>query len=95
MLTMLCFMLSLSLSTGTGLYSGCGALVSGNAVKAAVRFFSYDKFKTMLVNDDGKLTAPRSLLAGLLAGSTECVQDLWFCVQKQTADVPITEPSLL
>lgn len=54
-----------------GLYSGCGALVAGNAVKAGVRFFSYDKFKTYLVNKDGKLTGPRSLVAGLGAGMME------------------------
>ena len=47
-----------------GFYSGCGALVAGNAVKAAVRFYSYDKFKAMLVNKDGKLTGPRSLAGG-------------------------------
>lgn len=55
----------------TGLYSGCGALVAGNAVKAGVRFFSYDKFKSYLVNDQGKLTGPRSLVAGLGAGVME------------------------
>ncbi|KAI3625660.1 hypothetical protein CBS9595_001021 [Malassezia furfur] len=38
----------------TGLYSGCGALVAGNALK-------------------GKLSGPRSLLAGLGAGMTEAV----------------------
>ena len=47
-----------------GFYSGCGALVTGNAVKAAVRFYSYDKFKALLVNQDGKLTGPRSLAGG-------------------------------
>lgn len=55
----------------TGLYSGCGALVAGNALKAGVRFFSYDKFKGRLVNQEGKLTGPRSLIAGLGAGMCE------------------------
>lgn len=35
-----------------GFYAGCGALVIGNAVKAGVRFYSYDQFKTLLVNKD-------------------------------------------
>lgn len=35
-----------------GFYPGCGALVTGNAVKAAVRFFSYDQFKKVLVNNE-------------------------------------------
>ncbi|TIB77574.1 hypothetical protein E3Q22_03010 [Wallemia mellicola] len=62
-----------------GLYSGCSALVIGNAVKAGVRFLSYDSFKKSLVDKDeanickGKLTAPRSLLAGLGAGTTEAI----------------------
>ncbi|WFC97930.1 hypothetical protein MYAM1_000650 [Malassezia yamatoensis] len=56
-----------------GLYSGCGALVAGNALKAGVRFLSYDHFKSMLKDNDGKLSGPRSLLAGLGAGMTEAV----------------------
>jgi solute carrier family 25 citrate transporter 1 len=45
--------------------------VAGNAVKAGVRFFSYDQFKLLLVNSEGKMTGPRSLLAGLGAGMME------------------------
>ncbi|KAJ9124141.1 hypothetical protein QFC22_000937 [Naganishia vaughanmartiniae] len=56
-----------------GLYAGCSALVVGNAVKAGVRFLSYDQYKSMLVDADGKLSAPRSLVAGLGAGMTEAV----------------------
>ncbi|KAJ9106076.1 hypothetical protein QFC21_001215 [Naganishia friedmannii] len=79
-----------------GLYAGCSALVIGNAVKAGVRFLSYDQYKSMLVDSDlkprlshlelsltrhhlfaqliqGKLSAPRSLVAGLGAGMTEAV----------------------
>jgi len=56
-----------------GLYSGCSALVIGNGLKAGVRFFSYDKFKKALVDQDGKLTGPRSLLAGLGAGMCEAI----------------------
>ncbi|GAA95915.1 uncharacterized protein L969DRAFT_92053 [Mixia osmundae IAM 14324] len=56
-----------------GLYQGVGALVAGNALKAGVRFYSYDSFKTMLVNDEGKLTGTRSLAAGLGAGMMEAL----------------------
>lgn len=70
-----------------GLYSGCGALVAGNALKvrgsltqAGVRFLSYDHFKSMLKDKDvrglltqGKLSGPRSLLAGLGAGMAEAI----------------------
>jgi len=56
-----------------GLYAGCTALVVGNSVKAGVRFVSYDKFKQVLADKDGKVSAPRSLLAGLGAGMTEAV----------------------
>lgn len=34
-----------------GLYAGCGALVAGNALKAGVRFLSYDEIKSYLVDD--------------------------------------------
>ncbi|KAF9442819.1 mitochondrial tricarboxylate transporter [Macrolepiota fuliginosa MF-IS2] len=57
----------------TGLYSGCSALVIGNAAKAGVRFVSYDYFKHQLADSQGKVSAPRSLLAGLGAGMTEAV----------------------
>ncbi|KAK0532003.1 hypothetical protein OC835_003479 [Tilletia horrida] len=56
-----------------GLYSGCGALVAGNAVKAGVRFLSYDHFKSLLRDKDGRLSGPRSLLAGLGAGMMEAI----------------------
>ncbi|GAA5827746.1 hypothetical protein JCM11251_007652 [Rhodosporidiobolus azoricus] len=56
-----------------GFYSGVGALVAGNSLKAGVRFLSYDRFKQMLVDENGKLSGPRSLLAGLGAGMAEAV----------------------
>ncbi|KZS95447.1 mitochondrial tricarboxylate transporter [Sistotremastrum niveocremeum HHB9708] len=56
-----------------GLYSGCGALVVGNSVKAGVRFLSYDQFKNALADKQGKVSAPRSLLAGLGAGIVESI----------------------
>ncbi|WVN90550.1 uncharacterized protein L203_105789 [Cryptococcus depauperatus CBS 7841] len=56
-----------------GLYAGCSAVVIGNAVKAGVRFTTYDQFKNLLKDDEGKLTAPRSMLAGLGAGMSEAI----------------------
>ncbi|KJA22649.1 hypothetical protein HYPSUDRAFT_1084048 [Hypholoma sublateritium FD-334 SS-4] len=56
-----------------GLYSGCSALVVGNSLKAGVRFVSYDYFKHQLADAEGKVSAPRSLLAGLGAGMTEAI----------------------
>lgn len=35
-----------------GLYAGCTALVTGNAVKAGVRFLSYDQYKSMLRDEE-------------------------------------------
>lgn len=44
-----------------GLYAGCTALVTGNAVKAGVRFLSYDQYKTLLRDEEV------SLCTGLIA----------------------------
>ncbi|KAL1746629.1 mitochondrial carrier domain-containing protein [Schizophyllum fasciatum] len=56
-----------------GLYAGCGALVVGNAAKAGVRFLTYDHLKALLADAEGRVSAPRSLLAGLGAGMAEAV----------------------
>ncbi|KAF8591717.1 mitochondrial tricarboxylate transporter [Ramaria rubella] len=56
-----------------GLYSGCTALVVGNAVKAGVRFLTYDHLKHMLADEKGEVSAPRSLVAGLGAGMAEAI----------------------
>ncbi|OCH84535.1 mitochondrial tricarboxylate transporter [Obba rivulosa] len=50
-----------------GLYSGW------NSVKAGVRFISYDHFKHILADSEGRVSAPRSLLAGLGAGMMEAI----------------------
>lgn len=39
-----------------GFYSGVGALVAGNSLKAGVRFLSYDRFKQLLVDDNMSLS---------------------------------------
>ncbi|THH16216.1 hypothetical protein EW146_g4388 [Bondarzewia mesenterica] len=61
-----------------GLYSGCTALVVGNATKAGVRFVSYDHFKAALADEEvsassQRVSAPRSLVAGLGAGMMEAI----------------------
>ncbi|PVF99306.1 putative CTP1-mitochondrial citrate transporter-member of the mitochondrial carrier family [Serendipita vermifera] len=57
----------------TGLYSGASALIVGNAAKAGVRFLTYDSIKSLLADKDGKVSAPRSLAAGLGAGIMESI----------------------
>lgn len=48
-------------------------MVVGNSIKAGVRFLSYDHFKHMLADPEGKVSAPRSLAAGLGAGMMEAI----------------------
>lgn len=57
----------------SGMYAGCTALVIGNSVKAGVRFVSYERFKQALADKDGKVSAPRSIVAGLGAGMMEAI----------------------
>lgn len=38
-----------------------------------MRFLSYDHFKSLLKDENGKLSGPRSLLSGLGAGMTEAI----------------------
>jgi solute carrier family 25 citrate transporter 1 len=45
-----------------GLYKGCSALVVGNAVKAGVRFLSYDYFKGLLHDSEVRSKLGRELL---------------------------------
>ncbi|PWN32399.1 mitochondrial carrier [Meira miltonrushii] len=55
-----------------GLYAGCSALVTGNALKAGVRFLSYDSIKLAVADSKtGQLSLPRSIAAGFLAGLCE------------------------
>ncbi|CAG8484789.1 2784_t:CDS:2 [Acaulospora morrowiae] len=55
------------------LYKGLSALVIGTAVKAGVRFFTYDQLKVLLQDEQGKLSGPRSMMAGLGAGMVEAI----------------------
>ncbi|UZJ53145.1 hypothetical protein CBS101457_002465 [Exobasidium rhododendri] len=63
---------TLATSGFRGLYAGCSALVTGNAVKAGVRFLSYDSIKLAVADKNtGQLSLPRSVAAGFLAGLCE------------------------
>lgn len=55
----------------SGLYKGMSALVTGTAAKAGIRFLSFEKFKNMLSDADGKLSSGKRMIAGLGAGLTE------------------------
>ena len=46
----------------SGLYSGAGALIAGNALKAGVRFMTYDSIKAFLVDHNGKLSPVNGML---------------------------------
>ncbi|KAK7423829.1 fumarase [Neonectria magnoliae] len=56
---------------GTQWYAGCTTLIIGNSAKAGIRFVAFDQYKRMLVDADGKLSGPRTVLAGFGAGVTE------------------------
>ena len=57
----------------SGLYKGMSALVTGTAAKAGIRFLSFEKFKSLLSDSDGRLSSWRRMMAGLGAGLTEGV----------------------
>ncbi|KAK0738171.1 mitochondrial carrier domain-containing protein [Schizothecium vesticola] len=56
---------------GSQWYAGCTTLIIGNAAKAGIRFVAFDQYKTLLMDADGKLSGPRTVLAGFGAGVTE------------------------
>lgn len=63
-----------------GLYSGCTALVVGNAAKAGVRFVTYDYFKGLLADKEVRL-APISHRASRAhgmnpSGQSQCAEIL-------------------
>lgn len=55
----------------SALYVGCSSLVVGTAAKAAVRFVAFDGFKVMLVDENGRLSPARGVVAGMGAGVCE------------------------
>lgn len=57
-----------------GFYTGCGAVIAGNALKSATRFFTYESIKNMLPRKEGgKLSPLSNLLAGTGAGCIEAI----------------------
>ncbi|KAL2441474.1 Mitochondrial citrate transporter A [Exophiala dermatitidis] len=52
-------------------YTGCTTAIVGNAVKAGVRFMSFDTYKHLLSDADGHISGPRTVAAGFGAGITE------------------------
>lgn len=54
----------------------------GNAVKAGVRFVSYDYFKHLLADPEGKVSAPRSLAGNLESRTCPLCSAQVFYVQR-------------
>ncbi|KIH93352.1 solute carrier family 25 (mitochondrial citrate transporter), member 1 [Sporothrix schenckii 1099-18] len=52
-------------------YAGCTTLIIGNSAKAGIRFVAFDQYKRLLADENGKMTGPRTVLAGFGAGVTE------------------------
>ncbi|KAK4209089.1 mitochondrial carrier domain-containing protein [Rhypophila decipiens] len=52
-------------------YAGCTTLIIGNSAKAGIRFVAFDQYKKLLADSDGKLSGPRTVIAGFGAGVTE------------------------
>ncbi|KAH9949287.1 mitochondrial carrier [Amylocystis lapponica] len=60
--------------TPLALYKGLGAVLSGIVPKMAIRFASFEKYKSLLANKEtGKTSVGNIFLAGLGAGTTEAV----------------------
>lgn len=57
----------------SGIYTGCSTLIAGTALKAGVRFLAFDSIKAQLVDEKGKLSAGRGILAGMTAGAVESI----------------------
>ncbi|KAM0335698.1 hypothetical protein ACHAQA_000748 [Verticillium albo-atrum] len=56
-----------------GVYTGCSTLILGTTFKAGVRFLSFDSIRNMLMDDEGRLSPARGMLAGMIAGAVESV----------------------
>ncbi|KAI0206568.1 mitochondrial carrier [Astrocystis sublimbata] len=52
-------------------YAGCTTLIIGNSAKAAIRFMSFEQYKRLLADDQGRVSGPRNVIAGFGAGVTE------------------------
>jgi solute carrier family 25 (mitochondrial citrate transporter), member 1 len=56
-----------------GLYKGLGAVLTGIVPKMALRFTSYEWYKSALSSESGVVSSKSNFLAGLAAGITEAV----------------------
>lgn len=52
-------------------YAGCTTLIIGNSIKAGVRFVAYDTYTSYLRDEQGKISGPATVLAGIATGITE------------------------
>jgi len=52
-------------------FAGCTTLIVGNSLKAGIRFVAFDTFKSLLEDENGKISGPRTVIAGFGAGVTE------------------------
>ncbi|OCK81073.1 mitochondrial uncoupling protein 2 [Lepidopterella palustris CBS 459.81] len=59
--------------TPLGLYKGLGAVLTGIVPKMAIRFTSYEWYKQLLADKDGRVSGQSTFMAGLAAGITEAV----------------------
>ncbi|KAK6217226.1 hypothetical protein QIS74_07340 [Colletotrichum tabaci] len=55
------------------IYTGCSTLIIGTTFKAGVRFLSFDSIRNALMDENGRLTPARGILAGMIAGCVESV----------------------
>ncbi|MCJ1322388.1 hypothetical protein MMC15_007736 [Xylographa vitiligo] len=56
---------------GKAWYAGCTTLIIGNSLKAGIRFVAFDTYKTLLEDEAGNISSPRTVIAGFGAGVTE------------------------
>ncbi|RAH71025.1 putative mitochondrial tricarboxylate transporter (Ctp) [Aspergillus aculeatinus CBS 121060] len=56
---------------GSQWYAGCTTLIIGNSLKAGIRFVAFDWLKSLLQDENGKISGPRTVVAGFGAGFTE------------------------
>lgn len=54
-------------------YAGCSTLIAGTALKAGVRFLTFDTVKQALADNDGRLSPVRGVMAGMAAGCVESI----------------------
>lgn len=60
--------------TAMGLYKGLGAVLGGIIPKMAIRFTSYEYYKSLLADPEtGNVTSKATFMSGLAAGVTEAV----------------------